>query len=137
MILTPRYALFSLLFLFSLNSSADPFYADSDSTQQAVEFAEKNANFSSKSTACIPQTAQRISLASPFNNLKAVGIVQFGDQFRAIFSDEQQHLIDLKLGDLIEPELIEIHHITLKSVQYIDWQRSPTCTQPTIITLKF
>lgn len=35
----PLYTLFGLLLLFSLNSPADPFYADSDITQQAVEFA--------------------------------------------------------------------------------------------------
>lgn len=132
----PLYTLFGLLLLFSLNSPADPFYADSDITQQAIEFAEKNAKFPQKSTACAPSATQRVSLPSPFSSLKLIGIVQFGDQFRAIFSDEQQHLIELKLGDLIEPDMIEIRHITLKSVQYIDWKRSLSCTQPALITLK-
>lgn len=123
----------TLLFL-SLNSIADPFYADPEQSQ-AVENHENFAKKPSKQPACQPPHTQSLVLTEPFQQLKLVGIVQFGSQFRALFTDAQQRLVDLRIGDLISAEQIQIHDISLKQVRYIDWQKSPNCDKPTLITL--
>lgn len=126
---------FLVLLFLSLNSIADPFYAETEQVQ-AVENQENFAKKPSKHSACLPQQpAQSMVLSEPFQQLKLVGIVQFDSQFRALFTNTQQRIVDLRIGDLIDAEQIQIHDISLKQVRYIDWQKSPNCDKPTLITL--
>lgn len=133
--LSPRHKL-ALLALLSPLAFADPFYPDEEPAQQAVDSAEKIAKLSAKTTACSPTASRPVTLPTAFSSLKLVGIARFGEQFRAIFSDEQHRIVDLSIGDLVVSDQIEIQQISLKAVQYIDWQRSQNCEQPTVVTLK-
>lgn len=117
---------------------ADPFYdSEETATEQAVEITENFAKNQPKTTACQPTTQlDQARFSQTFAKLKLVGIVKFGEQFKALFLNEEQQLIDLKSYDIIEPEMIQIEQIDLKSVRYIQWQKSTQCDNPLISIIK-
>ncbi|TCT15749.1 hypothetical protein EDC51_10510 [Bibersteinia trehalosi] len=135
----------TLFFIFiSFYSVADPFYIDELETEQADEIEQYSANLPnfaknfSNQPACTPQnTLNRVNLNLPFDELKLIGIAQIKHEFRALFHDNQRQIIDLKIGDLVEPEQIEIVEINLKQVRYIYWQKVEHCENPTIQSFRF
>lgn len=132
-----RYLFFCLISSLTL---ADPFYSDEQAVQTTQNSA-KNRDFAENlpfSTACeLPEQLNPIHLGIDFAKLKLVGLVGFGQDFRALFIDENNRIIDLKPADLLEPEQIEIQQIDLKNLKYIAWQKVQNCDNPTISTLKF
>lgn len=127
-------SLFSLLFL-STTLLADPFYADEAPSSVPSEKSQPGGN-QPPPTCSIPQGTQTIALASPFKQLKLIGLVQLNGTFRALFSDEQQGLIEVLNNDYLENGNVQITQIDLKSVRYIDWLNSRDCDHPLIVTLK-
>lgn len=129
----------NLIFAFiSLNCFADPFYSDEVISSQADEFQQNTAKNLPNLTACLPSSERNLLyLDLPFNQLKLIGIVRINNIFRALFNDNQRQIIDLRIGDLIEPEQIEIVEINLKQVRYIAWQKVEDCDNPTIQTFRF
>lgn len=98
---------------------------------QAVDFEEKNAK-----NRCLPiQPANEINIRQNFEDLKLVGVVQFGEDKRALFND-QQGLVDLREGDLLGEQGIQIEKIGLKAVSYIHWLKTKNCANPHRILLK-
>lgn len=135
---------FRYLFLCLISSPllADPFYGDEQAVQIPQNSAKNNEqNFAENShflTACEPsENLNPIHLGIEFSKLKLVGLIGFDTDFRALFIDDHNRIIDLKTADLLEPDKIEITEIDLKTVRYIAWQNVQNCDSPTISTLKF
>lgn len=131
-------ALFILLCGLPLYAQPDPFYAEdlsSDRAVQAEETTVKNAKKQPDLTACLAEERHRLTLTTPFEQLKLVGVVELNGQFRALFVNEQQRIVEVRVGDVLLPEVIEMTEIRLKGVSYIDWQKSPSCAEPTQIQL--
>lgn len=132
-------SLFLLLFASTSIAQRDPFYGEShvDSFEaQADNNLQKNAKHLASLQDCLTNDFPKISLISPFEQLKLIGLVEIDGEFRALFLDPQQRIIDIKQGEVIEQDFIQIYKISLKSVTYIDWQKSQSCTNPTYIQLK-
>lgn len=132
-----------LLFCLSLSCQADPFYPQDNAshsidslTSQAEENMPKNAKQQAEITACLSPQLNRLALPTPFEQLKFIGVVEINQQFRALFVDPQQAIIDLRVDDLLEGDFIQITEITLKSVRYIHWPKSTNCSTPHLVTLK-
>lgn len=132
-----RYLFFCFL---SSQLLADPFY-DNQQAVGIMQNSTKENNVAENSpflTACEPPNhTNPIHLGIDFEKLKLVGLIGFEDDFRALFIDEHNRIIDLKINDMLEPEKIEITNIDLKSVRYIAWQKVQNCENPPISTLKF
>lgn len=128
------------LCLFSSALIADPFYEDKQAPEIQTNSAKEN-NFAENSiftTACTTSNKTNpIHIGIDFEKLKLIGLVGFEEDFRALFIDGNNRIIDLKINDMLEPEKIEITHIDLKSVQYIAWKKVQHCEAPVISTLKF
>lgn len=125
---------FLCLFLFSQCCFADPFYAETPnkSAKQPAHFAD----FSQDLTPCKPK-AEVENVYFPFNieQFKLVGIVNIKQQFRALFLDKQNKLIELKENDFVVSTQIQVKKIDLKKVIFIDWKNSPICHEPHKIQL--
>lgn len=129
----------SLLFSFFFSSLAiaDPFYADEDQAQTTPNSPTAVAKKSPNLTPCKPtENINNIYLPLDFKELKLVGIVQFEQDFRALFSDKDNQLFDLKTDDYVVSAGIQIKHIDFKTVTLIDWQQTELCQNPHIIQLK-
>lgn len=124
------------LSLLSFSAFADPFYAE-NTDLQAGENTPNFAKNSSETTACKPPlNANKFNISSAFDTLTLVGIVQHDQQFKALFTDEKQHLIDFRVNDYLANQQIQISQIDLKTVTYIDWQKTTQCEQPYQVILK-
>lgn len=133
-----RKLYFSLLLL-SLNSLADPFFGEqntghkTEKLEPIVEFAKNSENI----TACnIAEDKTRLNLATDFEKLKLVGLVRISDQFSALFIDDKNQLLDLKEGEYLNHQKIEIKTISLKAVTYINWKLTQDCNFPYEVTIK-
>lgn len=128
--------------LWATTAAADPFYS-SENAEQALEnephFAKNDfAENSLPITTCSPPNSHNsLHLGVSFQDLRLIGIVKFDDDYRALFLDDKQRIIDLKPDDILQPDNIEIRAMDLKSVRYIDWQKVRDCQNPTLSTLKF
>lgn len=129
---------FSLPFI-SLTVTADPFFGEQNTLYQpekaetSVEFAKNLENL----TACnIAEHKTKLNLATDFEKLKLVGLVRISDQFRALFIDDNNQLLDLKEGEYLSHQQIEIKTINLKALTYINWKLTQDCNSPYEVTIK-
>lgn len=126
-----------LIFLFSLNCMADPFYSEENGKRE-INSNKSIFNF----TSCqAPKNLEQIYLPMDFFDLKLVGIVKNAETYTALFNYQSKEksppqLIDLKQDDFIVNEQIQIEKIDLKKVQIIDWMNSEICAEPKRIQLK-
>lgn len=113
---------------------ADPFYSSATSAETtAIEMAKEER----KIPACqLPDKLAPISLSTAFNKLHFIGTVVLKQRTKALFIDEDKHLIDLAVNDLLQPDFIQITEIDFKYIKYIDWLKNTNCFQPTEIMLK-
>lgn len=124
--------IYGLILLYTLNCTADPFYLEEKSTETAI-IAKNSPNL----TACMPQNvAESHFLAFPFQQLKFVGVIKNGQQYKALFSYQDSQLFDFEINDLLVHDGIQITQIDLKKVTVIDWSKSEICTTPKKIQLK-
>ncbi|HDL3651961.1 TPA: hypothetical protein PW511_000001, partial [Mannheimia haemolytica] len=70
-----------------------------------------------------------------FDKMTLIGLVKTNEVMRALFIDEKQQLLALKENDLLNNE-IEIKHINLKSITYINWKLTKDCNIPYEINIK-
>lgn len=123
-----RLLCFFILF-FSVQSIADPFYAELESSEDSQPIARtKNPE---NLTACQPShTVNFRYLTDLFNELKLVGIIKNKEIYTALFLNKENKLIDLHIDDFIVASQIQVEDINFKQVQVIDWQNSQICSQP-------
>ncbi|QBQ63223.1 hypothetical protein EXH44_02730 [Actinobacillus indolicus] len=127
-----RLCFFYFIFL-SAVTMADPFYAK-DTSQEQPQIAKDQDEL----TACTPiDKVNEINLATDFDKLQLIGIIQIDDKIRAIFLDDKKQLIDLYPNDYLSHSFIQIKEIDFKSVRYIHWQKTENCQSPKLFTLKF
>lgn len=130
-----------LLSFISFFAYADPFYTDppeQDIYQQAVENEQQSTKNVPKRPAChLPAQLNPLNIGVAFNQLNLIGILKRDTEYRALFKDEQQRIIDLKIDDLLQPEYFQITRINFKGVHYIDWLNTQNCTTPKTISMKF
>lgn len=128
----------NLLFLFTFIpfSYADPFYGEQDHAKKISETMENNPEILKNPPPCNPTNSlNHPNFELEKSKLKLVGILKNGDQFKALYLTENQQLIDFKIDDLIGTQ--QIKSITLKTVEWIDWQKTENCQQPFTIIEKF
>lgn len=126
-----RYLLF-LLFI-SPSSFSDPFYKEDPENQPTQEITKETA----KLTACKPlDDVEYIHIPVDFNQLKLVGIIKIDQQFKALFLDKENRLIDLKPNDYMATANIQVKQIDLKSITLIDWNSTTDCSVPSHIQMK-
>lgn len=131
-----KYSL--MMLLFGLNAMADPFFGENNKNEdQAI--TESNPHFVKNiqnSTACSPpEHPYLVNLPFEFEKLKLVGLARINNQFKALFIDDKNQILDITENMLINSE-IEIKNINLKSFTYINWKLTKDCKKPYEITFK-
>ncbi|WP_373819437.1 hypothetical protein [Glaesserella sp.] len=122
-----------ILLCCTVHSYANPFYADEKSNESLTEFAKN----SPKPTACmLDERLNQLHSPIDFSKLKLVGLSHIHQQYKALFLDENRQLHSFKPNDFLHDSYIQFEHIDLKSVRYIDWQKSKDCQTPYVVTLK-
>lgn len=139
-----RFLLFLSMLILSVNSFSDPFFGEVNSKasveashsshqNQGNEFKNNKQNM----TACkASDNHTSLNFLSDFEKLRLIGIVSINGVFRALFIDDNNQLYDIKEKQVLNNQQIEIKHITLKSVSYIDWRQTSNCHNPYQVTLK-
>ncbi|WP_143413758.1 hypothetical protein [Haemophilus paracuniculus] len=118
-----------LIFSFISFGYADPFYGESEPNKTSETTKVEQQEISKNPTACNMEKSEN-QPHFPFEKekLKLVGILKNGDQFKALYLTDNQQLVDLKIEDLLGS--LQIKSINLKSVEWIDWQKTENCQQP-------
>lgn len=125
--------LFLLLFCFCSYCFADPFYLPEPENTSTAEFAKNNEIL----PRCKPNSdVENIYLPLDLTQLKLVGIIHINEQYKALFTDKENKLIDLKENDFIVSSHIQIEKVDFKKITIIDWKNTQLCHQPTKIQLK-
>ncbi|HDL6172533.1 TPA: hypothetical protein PW626_000624, partial [Mannheimia haemolytica] len=127
-----------LFISFSVKAN-DPFFGEKQETQASGNIAESNVEFAKNTeniTACkVPDNLSAKNIVTDFDKMTLIGLVKINEVMRALFIDEKQQLLALKENDLLNNE-IEIKHINLKSITYINWKLTKDCNIPYEINIK-
>ncbi|MBF0826879.1 hypothetical protein [Muribacter muris] len=115
---------------------ADPFYVE-EKVPQAASYEQNFANKPQKSTACRPQGQfDEVMIDVDFDTLRLVGLIKLSEHYKALFIDSERKLYDFSENQYLTLSDIQINHIDLKQVSYIDWRKSEDCQKPLIKTIK-
>ncbi|KAE9540425.1 hypothetical protein HT665_00705 [Ursidibacter maritimus] len=130
------FILYSIPFL----AYADPFYAENDhkNSRENIALAEGQSNEKKQQeiSACLADTQlNKLSLPTPFSELRLIGIIKNQEIFTALFIDKQNHITAIKEKQILINEDIQFEKIDLKKIDYIDWKNSSDCDNPIRITI--
>lgn len=115
------------ILLLSLQGYADPFYGQTQENNQAI--VKENSNHTAIQCDFFSQETMPI-LQINFAQLKFIGVLKIAERFNALFLTNEQKIIELAEGHVLLPSQIQIKQITLKSIDYIDWQKTIDCEKP-------
>lgn len=112
---------------------ADPFYGESEAqsgTSENVPELVKNRDIQ---TACsAPKDLEPISLEESFSKLQFIGVLKQNDHIKALFSNENKQIIEMRENQFITLDAIQIHKIEMREVHYIQWKNITHCESPQI-----
>lgn len=130
----PKIIYFILCF-YSVTGYSNPFYAE-ETQNRHPSMSTDIAKNSAKQTACYAeQDVNILNMPIEFEKLTLIGLTRLNQQSHALFIDENKRLYRFKPQDLISPAMIQFRQMDLKSLHYIDWQKTDECHTPYLVIL--